>query len=96
MASSDIGDCHRYDKQPTPSSYELNTFKPVTSENVKSVIMSSRTNSKSCSLDPIPTVLVKKCIDVLVRPITAIINSSLMIGVFPSQFKHGLVTPIIK
>ena len=94
MASSGIGDCHRYDKQPTPSSYELSTFKPVTSENVKSVIMSSRT--KSCSLDPIPTVLVKKCIDVLVRPITAIINSSLMIGVFPSQFKHGLVTPIIK
>ena len=94
MASSDIGDCHRYDKQPTPSSYELSNFKPVTSENVKSVIMSSRT--KSCSLDPIPTVLVKKCIDVLVRPITAIINSSLMTGVFPSQFKHGLVTPIIK
>ena len=43
MASSDIDDCHRYDKQPTLSSYELSTLEPVTSENVKSVIMSSRT-----------------------------------------------------
>lgn len=66
----------------------------MTTEDVRSVIRSSRT--KSCMLDPIPTVLVKKCIDVLVCPITAIINSSLMTGVFPTQFKHGVVTPIIK
>lgn len=70
--------------------FELSTFRPVTSEDVKSVIMSSRT--KSWSLDPIPTVLVKKCIDVFVCPITAVINSSLMTGIFLSQFKHGLVT----
>ena len=88
------GDCYRYDKQSTPSNCELSSFSFVTTEDVRSVIMSSRT--KSCMLDPIPTVLVKKCIDVLIYPITAIINSSLMTGVFPTQFKHGLVTPIIK
>ena len=31
-ASSDISNCHRYDKQPAPSSYELSTFRPVTYE----------------------------------------------------------------
>lgn len=64
-SSSDISNCHCYDKKPTPSSYELSTFRPVTYENVKSVIMSSRT--KSCSLDPMPTVLVKRYIDILVH-----------------------------
>ena len=88
------GDCYRYDKQSTLSNCELSSFSSVTTEDVRSVIRSSRT--KSCMLDPIPTVLVKKCIDVLVCPIAAIINSSLMTGVFPTQFKHGVVTPIIK
>ena len=61
---------------------------------------------QSCSLDPIPTVLVKKlnpipavlvmkCTDILLHHITAIINSSLLTGIFPLQFKRGLVSPII-
>ena len=34
-------------------------------------------NSKSCHLDPIPTWLVKECLEVLVSTITNIVNTSL-------------------
>jgi hypothetical protein len=51
---------------------------------------------KSCSLDPLPTQLLKKCLVVLVGPITDIINLSLSTGAFPSSLKHGIITPLLK
>ena len=41
---------------------------------------------KSSDLDQIPTSLVKDCIDILITPITSIINLSLTEGSFPSHF----------
>ena len=52
--------------------------------------------SKSCSMDPLPTCLLKKGIDVLLPCITSIINRSLEVREFPATFKHGLVTPLLK
>ena len=46
---------------------------------------------KSSDLDPIPTGLVKDCIDILVTAITSIVNLSLSEGSFPSHFKSALV-----
>ena len=52
--------------------------------------------SKSCSLDPIPTTLLKRCIDPLVPIITIIVNKSLLSGVMPKALKISYVTPILK
>ena len=52
--------------------------------------------SKSCGLDPIPMSLVKECADVLITPITKIINYSIKEGSFPNCFKMAHVTPLQK
>ena len=49
-----------------------------------------------CALDPMPTSLVKDCLDVLIRPITNIVNKSLSLGVFPRSMKAALVKVLIK
>ena len=53
-------------------------------------IMGSAT--KSCSLDPIPSALLKNFLNQLVTPITSIINMSLKQGEFLADLKHALVT----
>ena len=52
--------------------------------------------SKSCSLDPWPTFLVLDYLDILITPITSIINASLEQGKCPNFFKQAHVTPILK
>ena len=52
--------------------------------------------TKSCSLDPVPTKVVKDCLDELVPLLTVIINQSLQSGVFPDVWKEALVTPTLK
>ena len=56
----------------------------------------SKTPTKSCSLDSIPTWLLKENIDVLLPSITCLINCSLSTGVMPTQYKSAVVTPILK
>ena len=51
---------------------------------------------KSCCLDPVPTKVVKECLDELVPLLTVIINQSLQSGVFPDVWKEALVTPTLK
>ena len=52
--------------------------------------------SKSCSLDPWPTFLVLDYLDILITPITSIINASLEQGKCPNFFKQANVAPILK
>ena len=47
---------------------QLASFESATTAKVRKVTMSSP--SKSCDLNPFPTILLKACIDVLIRPIT--------------------------
>ena len=42
--------------------YKLASFEPATTAEVRTIIMSSP--SKSCDLDPLPTILLKACVDV--------------------------------
>ena len=51
---------------------------------------------KNGGLDPLPTSLLKDCIEFLVKTITRLVNASCFPGVFPSAFKHGRVTPVLK
>ena len=53
-------------------------------------------SNKSCPLDPIRTKLLNECVDVLLPPITKIINLSLDSGYFPRTWKCALVRPLLK
>ena len=66
----------------------MDVFQPVTEAAVRHAIMASP--SKSSSLDPIPTFLLKEMIDVLMPIITVLINASL------SQGRQAIVTPLLK
>ena len=52
--------------------------------------------NKSCDLDPLPTTLLKACLDTLLYQITNIINASLCSGLFPGDFKQSQVNPLLK
>ena len=67
---------------------------PVTEDEVHKCISESPT--ESCSLDPIPTFLLKDCLDILLPSITKLVNYSLTEGSFPNSFKRAVVTPLIK
>ena len=67
---------------------EMNSFKLMTSDEVASVIRSM--GNKSCSLDPIPTWLLKQCLNELLPAISLIVNVSLQSGIFPELFKTAL------
>ena len=71
----------------SPSSF-LSQFSTVSEDEVRKIINSSPT--KSCSLDPWPTFLVKEYVDVLIKPITQMVNYSLSEGVFPERFKSAV------
>ena len=47
-------------------------------------------------LTPWPTFLVKDYIDILIEPISSIVNLSLSEGMVIDKFKHALVSPLIK
>jgi hypothetical protein len=66
----------------------------MTLEQISKIIESSP--PKSCSLDPIPTWLLKSHLDVLAPVITHIVNESLQQGYFPLSMKKALVKPLLK
>ena len=78
----------------SPDVPAFDQFKELSQEEVKDIIMESP--NKYCSLDPLPTGILKTCIDVLIGPITAIVNKSLSSGEFPSCWKCAIVIPLLK
>ena len=71
------------------------TILRLTSSNeIRSLIMTS--NNSSCILDPMPTKLLKQCVDEVLPMITAIVNKSLTHRHFPSDLKHALIKPQLK
>ena len=52
--------------------------------------------TKTCSSDPWPTFLVKRCIDILFPSLTKLVTLSLQKGAFPKPFIAAIVTPHIK
>jgi hypothetical protein len=79
---------------PTSSPPKYDIFKPATIKEVQHIVFSSP--NKQCSLDAIPTFLLKSCFDILGPLITDIINLSLSSGTFPSCFTHAVVHPLLK
>ena len=64
-------------------------FIPVSQDELEKVI--SKSQSKSCELDPIPTWLLKECLEELLPSPTKIINDSLEKAYVPKSFKSSLI-----
>ena len=73
---------------------QFSTFDPATLAEVSKII--KRSPPKSCMLDPLPSHLLKKNLELLVGAITQIVNTSLASGEFPSLFKRAVISPLIK
>lgn len=72
----------------------LTHFETASAEEVKKII--NKSSNKSCELDPIPTWLLKSCLDELLPFLSNIINISLSTGNVPSEFKGSYVRPLLK
>jgi len=85
--------------QPPPSVHDtahspLSSFRLCTEPEVRRLIMKSPI--KSCSLDPLPTFLLRQQIDSKLPFITRMINASLRKGRLPDTQMHAIVTPLLK
>ena len=82
---------------PETSSFNghyFTNFRQLTHNDVRKLIMYSK--STTCNLDPIPTSLLKEHISILLPLITKMVNLSLQMGVFPTEWKLAFIKPLIK
>ena len=73
---------------------KLDHFSTYSVEDMRKLV--SRSSKKSCQLDPMPTNLVVGMSDTLLPIITNVVNSSLSLGHFPSDWKTALVDSRLK
>ena len=71
-----------------------NQFKPTTAVELSKFI--TKMARKSCSLDPIPSNLLKLCFSDLVPIITKIVDCSLESGEVPLPMKRAILSPLLK
>ena len=76
------------------ASVKMNNLISATSDEIRDVIASCL--NKLCQLDPIPTWMVKQCVNPLLPLLTSIINESLTKGEFPNDFKNAIVKPLLR
>ena len=83
---------------PMSSEHDLSSgyteFQPLSPEQLKKYILASP--SKSCSLDPLPTPLLKECLDECLPLLLNIVNTSLEKGYMPRALKRAIITPVPK
>ena len=72
----------------------LDNFEPCTEDELRRIIMNS--SNASCELDPIPTPLLKKCLETLLPYLTHMVNISIKSGHFPETLKKAIVRPLLK
>ena len=70
-------------------------LRQVTTEEVSEIITMMPSN-KAPGNDTVHLRVLKDCLSSVVQPITSIINSSFLKGIFPSQWKISEITPIPK
>jgi hypothetical protein len=80
--------------EPVNCMAELWNFSPVTTDDVRRII--TKSPSKSCRLDPIPTSVLKDCLDAILPLITCIVNASITTAIVPRDFKTALISPSLK
>ena len=94
IRSSFSSDSHSRVLNPPHTRKALQNQSCVTADEGRYLVL--RALCTSSDLDPIPTSLVKDCIDILITPITSIINLMLTEGSFSSHFKSAHVSPLLK
>ena len=72
----------------------LTFFTPASVQEVRKIILKAPT--KSCELDPLPTKILKPCLNSLAAIITKIVNLSLEQCCVPPSFKEAVVRPLLK
>ena len=72
----------------------FSSFTPTSADEMAKLIM--KAPNKQCSLDPVPTWLVKKFHHILAPVLSHLVNASLSQGIFPRDHKSALVHPLIK
>ena len=87
---------HQLQKAPSIRCIQqLIEFSSLSTEDVRKLITTSA--SKHCELDPMPTWLLKECIEDLLPLITQIINLSLQLGDMPASLKKAMIiNPLLK
>eukprot|EP00057_Strongylocentrotus_purpuratus_P001595 XP_001200033.2 PREDICTED: RNA-directed DNA polymerase from mobile element jockey-like [Strongylocentrotus purpuratus] len=83
--------CNTMDFESQPTSKAISQFEQVSESTVRKVIRES-----PCQLDPVPTWLMKECLDELLPFITELINLSLSSGIVPAAYKKSHVIPLLK
>jgi hypothetical protein len=87
------GHVEPYDDPPVQPSV-LEEWQQTTVDEIIKLV--NQSPNKQCDLDPIPTFLLKQCIDILAPVITSIVNRSLHSGIFPDSFKLAIIRPLLK
>ena len=64
-------------------------IRPIICECLKSPV-------KSCSLDPVPTFLLREFVDLLLSFVTCMVNTSLRQGRLPKSQRHAIVVSVLK
>jgi len=94
------------DERPTTEDYpsddeedpilncSFDSFSTISDKDLKDLV--SRMSNKFCCLDPIPTFLLKKCIDELSPILLHILNTSVTTGTFPTKMKKAVIKPTLK
>ncbi len=75
-------------------SHYLSSFLPFTPSEATELV--KKCTSKSCSLDPIPTHILKPVVHVVSSSFARLINLSFAAGTFPDPLKLAIITPILK
>ena len=72
----------------------MKDFKCATEDEIKKPFLGS--SPKSCDLNSIPTRMLKHFLDILITPITDIINISMETSTFPQNFTAAHIRPPVK
>ncbi len=72
----------------------LTEFRLLSQQEVKKLVLD--TANKHCTLDPIPTFLLREHIDETLPLITRIVNLSLKLGNMPDSLKIAIIIPLLK
>ena len=84
----------KYIESTEKCSIKLHQFHEIDLDETKRLIQTCAT--KSCEIDPMPTSLLKGCIDIVAPTIMEIINLLLTTQIMPNQMKEALIHPLLK
>uniref|UniRef100_A0AAR2KHK1 Reverse transcriptase domain-containing protein n=1 Tax=Pygocentrus nattereri TaxID=42514 RepID=A0AAR2KHK1_PYGNA len=81
-------------EQNPATEVRLEVFNPLHHLELEKIISSS--NCTTCTLDAVPTKLLKQVLPDIIKPLLTIVNSSLNLGYVPKAFKLAVIKPLIK